>query len=67
VNNWLGTGKNFSQGDSNYDGIVDALDLGMLSRNWQTTLPAAPPPAAPTSLGIRPPTRSATRAIDLIA
>jgi hypothetical protein len=63
--NWQGSGKLFSQGDFNYDGHVDAIDLGILSGNWQRNL-TTPPPAAPTSIARRTPTRAPVRA-DILA
>lgn len=63
--NWFGTGKNFSQGDFNYDGMVDFHDLTILAQQWQVKLDAPPPPAAtlaaqpvvgrtPTRIPLRP-------------
>lgn len=45
--NWYGTGKTYSQGDFNYDGIVDAADLGIMGTKWLQWLDAAPPPPPP--------------------
>jgi hypothetical protein len=61
--NWLGTGKTFSQGDFNYDGVVNKLDLTILAQAWQVKLeePVEPAPAQPTGVGRRAPTRTPTR------
>jgi hypothetical protein len=54
-----------SQGDFNYDGKVDAKDLGILSLNWQKNLPA-PAPAAPVRSPLTAPRRTATRVVTTI-
>jgi ELWxxDGT repeat protein len=59
--NWQGTGKVFSQGDFDYDGDVDLIDLYLFSRNRGVTLAAPPPSAAPTSAK-RTPARTPIRA-----
>lgn len=69
--NWLGTGKTFSQGDFNYDGTVNQADLTLMAQRWQLKLdvpppPSAPAPASPTSAGKRAPTRTPARAIQLV-
>ncbi len=63
------SGKTFSQGDFNYDGTVDRLDLSILAQTWQYTLLPPPPPPAPvvtstTSAARRPATRAVTSIVD---
>jgi hypothetical protein len=58
--NWQGTGRNFAQGDFNYDTIVDLRDLYILAVRFNMSLPAPPPSASPTSLTLAP-VRHATR------
>lgn len=69
-NNWLGSGKNYSQSDFNYDGLVNQTDLGIMAQHWQQNLAAAAPslPAVPTAVRtpVRAPTRTPTRVIDLV-
>lgn len=64
ANNWLQTGKTFSEGDFDYDGDVDAADLGILGLNWLTVIapPAPPPPPAPPA----PPAPAATVASSIL-
>ena len=61
--NWLGSGKTFSQGDFNYDTLVNKLDLTIIAQVWQVTLaePAQPGPAQETGAARRAPTRTPTR------
>lgn len=68
ANNWLGSGKTFGQGDFNYDGVVNQIDLGILATRWQQNLapPAVPLPAVSTSAK-RAPVRTPTRVVDLVA
>ncbi|HWP41111.1 MAG TPA: Ig-like domain-containing protein, partial [Tepidisphaeraceae bacterium] len=42
--NWMQSGRTFSQGNFNYDGIVNVADQEILIQNWQMKL--APPGAA---------------------
>lgn len=56
ASNYQQGSRTFSQGDFNGDGIVNSQDLGILSSHWQGSLPA---PAAPVSIGVRTPLRSA--------
>ena len=67
--NWLGSGKLFSQGDFNYDTLVNRADLLVLSQHWQQKLaePAPPLSAMPASLASLPARRAPVRAISLIA
>ncbi len=60
TSNWGQSNKTFGQGDFNYDGIVNDIDLGILARHWQQTL-TAPSPALPASLPARTPTRTPVR------
>lgn len=70
--NWLQTGKTFSQGNFNYDGIVDQSDLGLMAINWQATLAEPPPPLPATTTAARTspartPTRAAARMVGLVS
>src|SRR5207253_10885451 len=42
----------FAQGDFDYDGLVNDVDLGILARNWQGSL-STPIPSLPTSTIVR--------------
>jgi hypothetical protein len=65
--NWMGTGKKFSQGDFNYDTVVDYRDLGILASRWQLRLDAPLPSAPlPTSSPLRSPARTPTRVMALM-
>jgi hypothetical protein len=53
--NWLTSGRRFSQGDFSYDGTVNAHDLGILSLNWYHTM-SSPVSAPPIDSGTDLPT-----------
>ncbi|HVT88107.1 MAG TPA: dockerin type I domain-containing protein [Tepidisphaeraceae bacterium] len=40
--NWLLSGKTWIQGDFDGNGVVNAADLGILARNWQTGVTSEP-------------------------
>ena len=46
VTHWNQSGS-WVAGDFNYDGVVNAVDLGALSSNWQQTLPSFAPVVTP--------------------
>lgn len=70
ANNWMASGKVFSQGDFDYNGVVNPSDLGILAARWQSKLdaiavltepiPTSPAPAA------RAPVRKAFRTTDQV-
>lgn len=69
ASNWQGSGKTFSQGDFDYNGVVNAPDLGLLGQRWQQTLALPAPPLPAVSTSVRPtrtPARSPTRVIELV-
>lgn len=73
ANNWLQSGKGFSEGDFNYDGVVDQYDLTLLAQRWQVYLAPPPPPVPASAVGTSPargartPTRTPVRTIALVA
>ncbi|MNC95936.1 hypothetical protein D3C83_131720 [compost metagenome] len=68
ANNWLGSGKVFSEADFNYDGKVDRADLGILAVRWQARLDPVLPVAEAKATGRvgRSAVRTPPRALDLV-